>query len=93
MNLSRKQAQSKPCKSGLYCFGDFLKLLNTQREEIATYFIQRGNSGLLLYVILYIIDIIRNKPQILPIEDFRQKNLRKSVQSLDKNAFPIADKV
>jgi len=52
MNLSKKQAQSrilrwiqKVQKSGLHCFGDFLKLLHTWWEEITNYFIQRENSG------------------------------------------------
>jgi transposase len=52
MNLSKKQAQSKILhwvqkvqKSGLDCFDDFLKLLNTWWEEITNYFIQRENSG------------------------------------------------
>ena len=52
MNLSKQQAQSKILswvqkveKSGLQCFGDFLKLLNTWWEEITNYFIQRENSG------------------------------------------------
>jgi transposase len=52
MNLSKKQAQSKILrwvqkvqKSGLHCFGDFLKLLKTWWEEITNYFIQRENSG------------------------------------------------
>jgi transposase len=52
INLSKKQAQSKILhwvqkvqKSGLHCFDDFLKLLNTWWEEITNYFIQRENSG------------------------------------------------
>ena len=52
MNLSKGQAQSKILhwiqkvqKSGLPCFDDFLKLLNTWWEEITNYFIQRENSG------------------------------------------------
>jgi len=52
MNLSKGQAQSKILywvekvqKSGLHCFDDFLKLLNTWWEEITNYFIQRENSG------------------------------------------------
>jgi transposase len=52
MNLSKQQAQSKMLgwiqkvkKSGLNCFDDFLKLLNTWWEEITNYFIQRENSG------------------------------------------------
>jgi len=52
MNLSKEQAQSKVLhwmqnvkKSGLHCFDDFLKLLNTWWEEITNYFIQRENSG------------------------------------------------
>jgi transposase len=51
-NLSKKQAQSrirgwiqKIQKSGLNCFDNFLKLLNTWWEEITNYFIQRENSG------------------------------------------------
>jgi transposase len=51
-NLSKGQAQSKirhwiqqVPKSGLHCFDDFLKLLNTWWEEITNYFIQRENSG------------------------------------------------
>jgi len=52
MNLSKQQAQSrilrwvqKVQKSGLHCFGDFLKLLNIWWEEITNYFIHRENSG------------------------------------------------
>jgi len=52
MNLAKGQAQSKirhwiqnVQKSGLPCFDDFLKLLNTWWEEITNYFIQRENSG------------------------------------------------
>lgn len=52
MNLSKKQAQSKILhwvqnvqESGLHCFDDFLKLLDTWWEEITNYFIQRENSG------------------------------------------------
>jgi transposase len=52
MNLSKKQAQSKILhwvrnvqQSGLPCFEDFLKLLQTWWEEITNYFIQRENSG------------------------------------------------
>jgi transposase len=52
MNLSQKEAQSKirgwvqkVQNSGLHCFDDFLKLLNTWWEEITNYFIQRENSG------------------------------------------------
>lgn len=51
-NLLKKQAQSKIWqwvqkvqKSGLHCFDDFLKLINTWWEEITNYFIQRENSG------------------------------------------------
>jgi len=52
INLSKKQAQSrilrwiqKVQKSGLHCFGDFLKLLNIWWQEITNYFIHRENSG------------------------------------------------
>ena len=52
MKLSKQQAQSKILhwvqkvkKSGLQCFEDFLKLLNTWWDEITNYFIQRENSG------------------------------------------------
>ena len=52
MNLSKRQAHSrilhwiqKVHKSGLHCFDDFLKLLNTWWQEITNYFIQRENSG------------------------------------------------
>jgi len=52
MNLSKEQAQSKILhwvqkvqKSGLHCFDNFLKLLNSWWEEITNYFIQRENSG------------------------------------------------
>jgi transposase len=52
MDLSKQQAQSKILhwiqkvqKSGLHCFDDFLKLLNSWWEEITNYFIQRENSG------------------------------------------------
>jgi len=52
MNLSKKQAQSKiqgwiqkVHNSGLNCFENFLKLLNTWGEEITNYFIRRENSG------------------------------------------------
>jgi len=52
MNLSRKQAQSKILawiqqvqKSGLHCYDNFLKLLDTWWEEITNYFIQRETSG------------------------------------------------
>jgi transposase len=51
-NLSKKQAQSKirgwiqkVQNSGLHCFDNFLKLLNSWWEEITNYFIQRENSG------------------------------------------------
>jgi transposase len=51
-NLSKKQAQSKirgwiqkVQNSGLQCFENFLKLLNSWWEEITNYFIQRENSG------------------------------------------------
>ena len=51
-NLSKKQAQSKIRQwiqkviiSGLDCFEDFLKLLDTWWEEITNYFIQRESSG------------------------------------------------
>jgi transposase len=51
-NLSRKQAQAKiqdwiqqVRKSGLHCYDNFLKLLDTWWEEITNYFIQRENSG------------------------------------------------
>lgn len=52
MNLSKKQAQSKirdwiqqVQKSGLQCYDNFLKLLDTWWEEITNYFIQRETSG------------------------------------------------
>jgi transposase len=52
MNLSKSQAQTKIQhwiqkveKSGLRCFDDFLKLLQTWWEEITNYFIHRDNSG------------------------------------------------
>ena len=52
MNLAKSQAQSKiqrwiekVQKSGLHCFDDFLKLLQTWWEEITNYFIRRENSG------------------------------------------------
>ncbi|MFZ1040646.1 MAG: ISL3 family transposase [Anaerolineales bacterium] len=52
MNLSKSQAQTriqhwiqKVEKSGLHCFDDFLKLLQTWWEEITNYFIHRNNSG------------------------------------------------
>lgn len=51
-NLSKQQAQSKirgwiqkVQNSGLNCSDNFLKLLNSWREEITNYFIQRENSG------------------------------------------------
>jgi transposase len=51
-NLSKTQAQSKirgwiqkVQNSGLHCFDNFLKLLNSWWEEITNYFIQRENSG------------------------------------------------
>ena len=52
MHLSKKQAQAKlrgwiqrVQHSGLHCFDNFLKLLQTWWEEITNYFIQRENSG------------------------------------------------
>ena len=52
MNLSQKQAQAKIRRwiqqvqqSGLHCFDDFLKLLQSWWQEITNYFIQRENSG------------------------------------------------
>jgi len=52
MNLSKKQAQAKilgwirqVLNSGLHCFDDFLKLLQTWWEEITNYFIRRETSG------------------------------------------------
>lgn len=52
MNLSKPQAQSKIRgwiqhiqNSGLHCFDDFLKLLQTWWEQITNYFILRENSG------------------------------------------------
>lgn len=52
LHLSKKQAQAKIRRwiqrvqnSGVHCFEDFLKLLETWWEEITNYFIQRQNSG------------------------------------------------
>jgi len=51
-HLSKSQAQSKIRRwihrvqeSGLHCFDDFLKLLQTWWEEITNYFLHRDNSG------------------------------------------------
>jgi transposase len=52
MSLSKPQAQSRILRwiqkveeSGLHCFDDFLKLLQTWWEEITNFFIRRENSG------------------------------------------------
>ena len=90
MNLSKKQAQSKirgwiqkVHKSGLNCFDDFLKLLNTWWEEITNYFIQRENSGF--------VEGFNNKVKILKRRCYGIFNLKHLFQRiyLDLNGYRL----
>jgi transposase len=90
MNLSEKQAQSrirgwiqKVQKSGLNCFDDFLKLLNTWWEEITNYFIQRENSGF--------IEGFNNRVKILKRRCYGIFNLKHLFQRifLDLNGYRL----
>jgi transposase len=90
MNLSKKQAQSKirgwiqkVQNSGLYCFDDFLKLLDMWWEEIANYFIQRENSGF--------VEGFNNKVKILKRRCYGIFNLKHLFQRiyLDLNGYRL----
>jgi transposase len=90
MNLSKKQAQSKILHwiqkvkiSGLHCFDDFLKLLNTGWEEITNYFIQRENSGF--------VEGFNNKVKILKRRCYGIFNLKHLFQRiyLDLNGYRL----
>jgi len=90
MNLSKKQAQSKirgwiqkVQNSGLYCFDDFLKLLNTWWEEITNYFTQRENSGF--------VEGFNNKVKILKRRCYGIFNLKHLFQRiyLDLNGYRL----
>ena len=90
MNLSKKQAQSKIRgwiqkveNSGLHCFDDFLKLLNTWWEEITNYFIQRENSGF--------VEGFNNKVKILKRRCYGIFNLKHLFQRiyLDVNGYRL----
>ena len=90
MNLSKEQAQSKILHwiqkikiSGLHCFDDFLKLLNTWWEEITNYFIQRENSGF--------VEGFNNKVKILKRRCYGIFNLKHLYQRiyLDLNGYRL----
>ena len=90
MNLSKKQAQSKILHwiqkvriSGLQCFDDFLKLLNTWWQEITNYFIQRENSGF--------VEGFNNKVKILKRRCYGIFNLKHLFQRiyLDLNGYRL----
>lgn len=90
MNLSKKQAQSKILHwiqkikiSGLHCFDDFLKLLNTWWEEITNYFIQRENSGF--------VEGFNNKVKVLKRRCYGIFNLKHLFQRiyLDLNGYRL----
>lgn len=81
MNLSKKQAQSKirgwiqkVHNSGLNCFENFLKLLNTWWEEITNYFIQRENSGF--------VEGFNNKVKVLKRRSYGIFNLKHLFQRI-----------
>ena len=81
MNLSKKQAQSKirgwiqkVHHSGLNCFENFLKLLNTWWEEITNYFIQRENSGF--------VEGFNNKVKVLKRRSYGIFNLKHLFQRI-----------
>jgi transposase len=80
-NLSKPQAQSKILrwvqkvqKSGLSCFDDFLRLLQTWWEEITNYFILRENSGF--------VEGFNNKVKVLKRRCYGIFNLRHLFQRL-----------
>lgn len=90
MNLSKKQAQSKILhwrqqvqKSGLQCFENFLKLLDTWWEEITNYFIQRENSGF--------VEGFNNKVKVLKRRCYGIFNLQHLFQRiyLDLHGYPL----
>lgn len=81
MNLSKKQAQSKirgwiqkVHNSGLNCFENFLKLLNTWWEEITNYFIRRENSGF--------VEGFNNKVKVLKRRSYGISNLKHLFQRI-----------
>lgn len=81
MNLSKKQAQSKirgwiqkVHNSGLNCFENFLKLLNTWWEEITNYFIRRENSGF--------VEGFNNKVKVLKRRSYGIFNLKHLFQRI-----------
>jgi transposase len=69
--------------SGLHCFDDFLKLLNTGWEEITNYFIQRENSGF--------VEGFNNKVKILKRRCYGIFNLKHLFQRiyLDLNGYRL----
>jgi transposase len=80
-NLSKPQAQSKILrwvqkvqKSGLSCFDDFLRLLQTWWDEITNYFILRENSGF--------VEGFNNKVKVLKRRCFGIFNLRHLFQRI-----------
>lgn len=81
MNLSKKQAQSKirgwiqkVHNSGLNCFENFRKLLNTWWEEITNYFIRRENSGF--------VEGFNNKVKVLKRRSYGIFNLKHLFQRI-----------
>jgi transposase len=81
MNLSQKQAQAKIRRwiqqvqqSGLHCFDDFLKLLQSWWQEITNYFIQRANSGF--------VEGFNNKVKVLKRRCYGIFNLRHLFQRI-----------
>lgn len=81
MNLSKKQAQSKirgwiqkVHNSGLNCFENFLRLLNTWWEEITNYFIRRENSGF--------VEGFNNKVKVLKRRSYGIFNLKHLFQRI-----------
>jgi len=81
MHLSKKQAQAKlrgwiqrVQHSGLHCFDNFLKLLQTWWEEITNYFIQRENSGF--------VEGFNNKVKVLKRRCYGLFNLRHLFQRI-----------
>ncbi len=89
-NLSKKQAQSKirgwiqkVQNSGLYCFDDFLKLLDMWSEEITNFFIQRQNSAF--------VEGFNNKVKVLKRRCYGIFNLKHLFQRifLDLNGYRL----
>lgn len=81
MHVSKKQAQAKLQRwiqqvrqSGLHCFDNFLKLLDTWWEEITNYFIQRENSAF--------VEGFNNKVKVLKRRCYGIFNLRHLFQRI-----------